>query len=171
MRRDHWTIDVHRCAVEVSNYHVAALRSFLLETGRTGAILLGDNEPAIRALITRVCTDMLGRTKRFTPVYSSPSLGSVGQAQRTLYAQIRALRLQIEADYQLAVTSEHLILPWLVLHAAWTLNRFVIHADGETSYERRWNTRFNSGLCKLGECVHYKAHTASRHGVKKLDSQ
>ena len=67
---------------EVSNYHVTSVRNFLLEAGRTGAILQGDNEQAIRSLITKVCADMPGLTKRFAPNYSSKSLGSVGQAQR-----------------------------------------------------------------------------------------
>ena len=91
---------------EVSNYHVTSVRNFLLEAGRTGAILQSDNEQAIRSLITKVCADMPGLTKRCAPNYSSKSLGSVGQAQRLLYVQIRALRLQLEQDYQLAVTSD-----------------------------------------------------------------
>ena len=156
---------------EVSHYHIVAVKNFLLEAGRTGAILQGDNEQAIRSLITKVCTDMPGLTKRFSPLYSSQSLGSVGQAQRQLYAQIRALRLQMEDDYQTAITSDHLIVPWLVLHAAWLLNRYVVHDDGKTSYERRWNTRYNCGLCKFGECVHYKLQVAARQGPRKLDAQ
>ena len=62
-------------------------------------------------------------------------------------------------------------MPWLVLHAAWLLNRYVVHEDGKTSYERRWSTRFNSGLCKFGECVNYKLQVASRQGPRKLDAQ
>ena len=126
---------------EASHYHVTSVKSFLLEVGRIGVVLQGDNEEAVRSSITKVCTDMLGLTKRVALVYSSQALGSVGQAQRQLYAQIRALRLQLEEDYQTSVTSDHKITPWLVLHAAWLLNRYVVHEDGKTSYERRWNTR------------------------------
>ena len=77
---------------EVSHYHVASAKSFLVEPGRAGAILHGDNEQATRALMAQVCTYMPGLIKRFAPTYSSQSLGSVGQAQRNLYDQIRALR-------------------------------------------------------------------------------
>ena len=114
---------------------------------------------------------MQGHTKRFAPNYSSNSLGRVVQEQRQLYAQTRALRLQLGQDYQTAVTSDHLIMTWLVRHAAWLLNRYVVHEDGKTSYERRWTTRFNSGLCTFGECVNYKLQVASRQGPRKLDAQ
>jgi hypothetical protein len=147
---------------EVSHDHIVAVKSFLIEAGRTGAILQGDTEPAIRALITRICTDLPGLSKRLAPLYISQSLGSVGQAQRQLYTQIRALRLQMEEDYQTSITSDHLNVPWLVLHASWLLNRYVVHDDGKTSYERRWNTRFDSGLCKFGACIHYKLQPAAR---------
>ena len=83
---------------EASHYHVVALKNFLLETGRAGAVLQGDNEAAAMALIIRVCNEMSGLSKHFAPLYSSQSLGSVGQAQSWLYAQIRALRLQVEED-------------------------------------------------------------------------
>ena len=45
---------------EVSHYHAAALTNFLVETGRLGAVLQGDREVAIRAFITRVCSEMRG---------------------------------------------------------------------------------------------------------------
>ena len=151
---------------EAGHDHLTSVKNILLEAGRTGAVLQGDNEQAVRTLITKVCTGMLGLTKRFAPVYSSQALGSVGQAQRQLYAQIRALRLQLEEGYQTSVTSDHMIIPWLVLHAAWLRNRYVAHDDGKTSYERRWTTRFIIGLCKFGERVHYKLQVASRQGPK-----
>ena len=77
---------------EVSHDHVASVTNCLLEAGRTGAMLQGDNEQSIRSLIAKVCAGMPGLSKRFSPLYSSQSLGSVCQAQRQLYAQIRALR-------------------------------------------------------------------------------
>ena len=55
---------------------------------------MSDNEPAIKGLVKRVAQEMPGLNKRVAPQYSSKSLGSVGQAQQRLVAQIRALRLQ-----------------------------------------------------------------------------
>ena len=62
-----------------------------------------------------------------------------------------------------------MVSPWLVRHPAWLLNRYAAHDDRKTSYERRWSTRFNSGRCTFGECVHYKLQTAARFGPRKLN--
>ena len=50
----------------------------------------------------------------------------------------------------------------MVMHATWILNRYVIHSDNRTSYERRWNRNFNSGLCRFCETVQFKLTPASR---------
>ena len=81
------------------------LRTSYEEVGRTGAMLHGDNEQSIRSLIAKVRTVMPGLSKRVSPLHRSLSLGSVGQAQRQLDAQIRALRLQMEEGYQTTITS------------------------------------------------------------------
>ena len=99
-------------STEVSHDHVVAVMNFLLESGRTGAAVL----LATRALSNTLRAEMSGRSKRLTPLYSSAPLGSVGQAQSRLYAGIRALRLQLEHGYPVAITSEHLVTPRLILH-------------------------------------------------------
>jgi len=79
---------------EVTKYSVTFMTNFVMEAGRTCGILISDSEPALKGLVNRVVQEMAGLTKRFAPQYSSKSLGSVGQAQQRLVAQIRALRLQ-----------------------------------------------------------------------------
>ena len=51
--------------------------------------------------------------------------------------QVRAIKLQLENNYGIKLNSKHPIMPWLVKHSAYLLNRYSIHPDGNTSYYRR----------------------------------
>ena len=44
----------------------------------------------------------------------------------------------------------------MIRHASWLLNRYLVHADGLTSYQRRWGRNFESGLCEFAETVQYR---------------
>ena len=95
-----------------------------------------------------------------SPAYTSQSQGSVEQFHRTLMGQIRALKLQLENNYGTHLTSKHPIMPWLIKHAAYLLDRYVVHAGGNTSYYRRWNKEHKTPTCEFGETVLYMLLTA-----------
>ena len=88
-------------------------------------------------------------TTRQIPAYISHSQGIIERFHKIVCNQIRALTLQLNNNYKLSITNiNH---PWQVIRrAAYLLNRFAIHNDGNTSYLRRWNkehtTRWNSTL-------------------------
>ena len=44
----------------------------------------------------------------------------------------------------------------MIRHAAWILNRYLVHSDGLTSYQRRWGRSFESGLCEFAETVQFR---------------
>ena len=44
-------------------------------------------------------------------------------------------------------------------HAAWVHNRYQLHADGRTSYERRWGNSYNRPICEFGETVDFQYAT------------
>ena len=44
----------------------------------------------------------------------------------------------------------------MVRHAAWLLNRHLVHSDGLASYQRRWGRSFESGLCEFAEAVQFR---------------
>ena len=67
-------------------------------------------------------------TVRQSPAYSSQSQGSV---ERFLMGQVRTLKAQLE-HYNIRLTSQHPIMPWLVRHSVYLLNRYAVHADGNT---------------------------------------
>ena len=68
---------------------------------------------------------------------------------------IESLRAQLQQNYGRTTTSKHPIVPWLVRHTAYLLNRYATHADGNTSYFRRWNKDHRAPICEFGETVQY----------------
>ena len=47
------------------------------------------------------------------------------------------------------------MIPWLVSHAAETIGRFQLGADGRTAYERTRGRKLNKELPEFGERIHY----------------
>ena len=77
--------------------------------------------------------------------------------QSNLYAQIRALKLDLEARYpgfDLSIT--HPLFSWLVKHAQWLLNRYAQKSDGLTPFEKRWGKPYSGSLCRFAEVVHFR---------------
>ena len=155
-------------AVVVSNktqdfsYHVQCIQSFLMECGRVQAVLsnrvvLPDQEEHLISLLKATAAKLGNNiTVRQSPAYSSQSQGSVERFHRTLMGQVRALKAQLETNYDISITSQHPILPWLVRHAVYLLNRHATHADCNTSFYRRWNKEHRTPLCEFGETVLYQ---------------
>ena len=102
-------------------------------------------------------------TVRHAPSYSSNSQGSVERLHRTLLGQVRVVKAQVESNYSMTMSTKHFLLPWIVRHAAWTVNRYVIHSDGYTSFERRWGRNYERAICEFGETL---LHLPPQH--KKL---
>ena len=59
-----------------------------LGTGRVGAMPQGDTESAIRALVTRVCHELLRRSNRFAPLCSSQSCWVQAQSRLALRSML-----------------------------------------------------------------------------------
>ena len=65
----------------------------------------------------------------------------------------------IKANYEVEVGVGHVLLTWIVKHAAWVHNRYQLHSDGKTSYERRWGNNYNRPICEFGETVIFQYAT------------
>lgn len=50
----------------------------------------------------------------------------------------------------------------MVRHTAYLLNRYATHADGNTSYFRRWNKDHRAPICEFGETVQYLLPTVKQ---------
>ena len=69
--------------------------------------------------------------------------------------QVRVVKAQVESNYSMTMSTKHCLLPWIVRHAAWTVNRYVSHSDGYTSFERRWGRNYERAICEFGETLLY----------------
>ena len=149
-------------------YHVQCIQAFLMECGRVQAvlnstILQSDQEDHLIALLQTAAAKMGGNiTVRQSPTYTSQAQGSVERFHRTLMGQVRTIRAQLQQNYDRTITSKHPIVPWLVRHTAYLLNRYAVHADGNTSYFRRWNKKHTHPLCEFGETVQYLLPTSKQ---------
>ena len=76
--------------------------------------------------------------------------------------QIRTLRAQLQQNYDRTIASKHPIVPWLVRQTEYLSNRFATHADGNTSYFRRWNKDHKAPFCEFGETVQYLLPTVKQ---------
>ena len=95
------------------------------------------------------------RKRRHAPSYSSNSQGSVERLHRTLLGQVRVVKAQVESNYSMTMSTKHCLRPWKVRRAAWTVNRYVIHSDGYTSFESRWGRNYERAICEFGETLLY----------------
>ena len=137
------------------DYMINNLQAFIFERGRTQGILQSDNEDTLNALLKATAAKVGTMSVRHSPSYSSNSQGSVERLHRTLLGQIRVVKAQVESNYSMTMSTKHCLLPWIVRHAAWTVNRYVIHSDGYTSFERRWGRNYERAICEFGETLLY----------------
>eukprot|EP00971_Amphidinium_carterae_P205625 4080423-Amphidinium_carterae.1 len=68
------------------------------------------------------------------------SQGAIERFHKTLFAQVRAIRFDMVDRYQLGQPDNvpEKLLPWILQHACFTINRYLVHSDGLTNYQRRW---------------------------------
>ena len=119
-------------------------------SGRTQGILQSDNEDTLNAPLKATASKVGSMTVRHSPSYSSNSQGSVERLHRT-----RVVKARVESNYSVTMSTKHCLLPWIVRHAAWTVNRYVIHPDGYTSFERRWGRNYERAICEFGQTLLY----------------
>ena len=116
--------------------------------------LKNDQEPAIQSVIQGVINGRAAPTLlEESPVGSSQSNGAIEGAVSTAERGIRRLRLALENKYRVQIPVSHQVVPWLVLHAGFTHNRFQIGHDGKVPYSRIRGKMFDKSLCEFAECV------------------
>ena len=144
------------------DYMIKSLSSFTLECGRTNGIIQCGNEPTLKTVATGAAAKIGNITVRQTPTYSSNSQGSVERFHRTLFGQVKSLREQVKASYSNhMIHNNHPLMPWMIRRAAWLINRYLVHSDGLTSYQRRWERDYKHAICEFGETVLYSQRRLS----------
>ena len=134
-----------------------------IQAALNSTMLQSDQEDHLIALLQTTASKMGGNiTIRQSPTYSSQAHGSAERFHRKLMGQIRTLRAQLQQNYDRTTTSNHPIVPWLVRHTAYLPNRCATHADGNTSYFRRWSKDNKAPLCEFGETAQYLLPTVKQ---------
>ena len=118
-------------------------------------LLQSDNEDTLNALLKATAAKVGSKTVRHAPPYSSNSQGSFERLHRTLLGQVRVVKAQVESNYSMTMFTKQCLLPWIVRHAACTVNRYVIHSDGHTRFERSWGRNYERAICEFGETLLY----------------
>ena len=123
----------------------------MLETGRTFGILQIDPEPSLKALVAEITSEVGGLSVRHSPTGWKQAQGAVGTLQSNLCAQIRALKLDLEASgFDLSITQS--LFSRLLKHAQWLLNRYAQKSDGLAPFEKP----YSGSLCRFAEVVHFR---------------
>eukprot|EP00435_Cladocopium_sp_Y103_P020287 s1005_g4.t4 len=144
---------------QLFDYATNCLQTFLIESGRTEAILQSDQEDYLIQLLRATANSMGNVSVRFSPAYSSQSQGAVERLHRTLFGQFRVLREHVRQHYKKAITTRSPIMAWMMRHCAYLTNNYLQHSDGQTSYFRRWQRNNTAPLCEFGETVLYMIPT------------
>ena len=96
----------------------------------------------------------LGLRFRASPPHSHQSNGAVERLHRTLFDQLRAVRLQWALS--LGVQPERLpqqSLPWLLQHSVFILNKYLVKDTGTTAHQNNYHKAYNNPICQFGEAV------------------
>ena len=109
------------------------LTKFLVETGRSNSTLLGDNEPALIALMTRVIKNLgTAATYRLTPNFSPQSKGNCERRHGTILGQLKTIMSDVFERYKLTTLPlTHPLWHWAVKRCCFLVNRYLIHDDGQ----------------------------------------
>ena len=90
-----------------------------------------------------------------SPHSESKSNGVAENAVQQVQGQFRNMRDGLESRLGDRIQEDSPLTPWLIAHAARTINRFQIGPDGRTNY-RRWKGKdFQGEITEFGETILY----------------
>ena len=132
-------------------------------------LMRSDGENAIKDLLNRVSTLRASETLQAetvlenSPAGDSKANGRAERAVQSVEKQVRVLKLAVE-EHLGKFSVRHACFPWLVLHAADVLTKFLVHPDGVTSYERIKGRPHSGTMFEFGQCILYKASAKVQGG-------
>ena len=104
-----------------------------------------------------------------SPVHDSASNGAVENTIQQVQGQFRAMKDSLEARISARIPEDSPIVPWLVMHAAQTINRYHINADGCSNYFRWKGKPFRREVAEFAESIMYLK--PGTRGTHKFDSR
>ena len=148
----------------VQPYAVKKLAETIGQLGHPEIVLKSDGEPAIVALKEAAKRERAERiVTEETPVKESKSNGGIENAIQQIQGQFRAMKDNLETRIGERLSETSAIVPWIIIHAARTLNRYHLGTDGKTAYRRWKGKEFKREVAEIGEQVMYlKAGTQGK---------
>ena len=138
------TIKAHLVEEKGTNpYAIKRIGQDIALLGYKKIIFKSDNEPALVALKQAVKAERPEEIiMEESPVGESASNGEVENAIKLVEGMFRSLKSSLEERIGKKLVREHMCVPWLIRHAAETIDRFAISSDGKTNYQRRKGKKF-----------------------------
>ena len=116
-------------------YAVKCLASDIGRLGHQTLVMKSDDEPSIKALKEAARSERPERViMEESPVHDSASNGAVENTIQQVQGQFRTMKDSLESRIGARILEDSPIVPWLVMHAAQTINRYHVNADGCTNY-------------------------------------
>ena len=124
------------------------------KTGNTKMLLKTDGEPAIVQLQEQIIAQRDHKTiSQNPPAHDPQANGEAERAVQEVKAQLRAIKLGLEARVGEEIHVDRPILERMIPHAAQTLNRFQVGEDGRTAHYRLHLKNFGGKTFEFGEQV------------------
>ena len=145
-----------RCRVKGpgDEWALKRLKQEIQEWGRNNIIFKTDGEPAMIAVQSRLQGMREGVTvPRNPPAYNPQSNGPCEKAVQDVVAQVRTLKLGLEARIGAKIPDDHPVVEWIMPHACFLLNKFSIGHDGMTAHERLVGKKWSQPVIEVGEKV------------------
>ena len=128
------------------------IKKWITTNGFANSILQTDSEAAILQLGEHVSRE-LGLRFRASPPHSHQSNGAVERLHRTLFDQLRAVRLQWALSLGVPERLPQQSLPWLLQHSVFILNKYLVKDTGATAHQNNYHKAYNNPICQFGEAV------------------
>ena len=90
-----------------------------------------------------------------SPVHESKSNGAIENAVQLVQGQFRSMKDCLESRLGSKQSCDSHLIPWLVLHACRTINRYHVGQDGLTAYQRWKGKPFKRDVAEFAERVMY----------------
>eukprot|EP00971_Amphidinium_carterae_P335086 6470753-Amphidinium_carterae.1 len=151
----------------VHPYNLVATLRMVKTLGYHKLILKTDGEEAILALVRATAAEARVRHQMDVTLEMAPDKESNGLAEgavKDVKAEVRTLTFDVSERYGVAVKARHVLMPWLVKHAATSINLGQLGPDGHTPWERLRGRKFQKLMLPIAETIMYHTGAApSRH--------
>ena len=153
-------ITIIPCEQKGEDMHaINRLANFIKNAGVQKLVYMADQESALATLMENaiqkasISGELVSAVPEHSPVGDSQSNGRAERAVQEAEDMLRCMKLAIEERLIAKITSTTPILKWLCEHTAATINRFHVHDDGMTAYQRSPGQPFSGYVLEFGERV------------------